>query len=269
MRLKGRFEIWTHRCVIISAVMEMTLFFIWGGLTWENPDVVVIKFWQTATKDKDLGSFWSKLFFFSNCNMYGYVAMVVKMSTMLLCCSQNTILHGDFLSLPVFQNNYILYKVSDFIKLSFPRLPHTHTSYLFVVTCFSSYDFANSNLNDEFLNKMNPHRVPDVVRIRSVVSREPGRTWWWLVCKFKLCCPLPMRSKTQELNKHLPFLTLKWRSTKNNNLENRARFCHTSAIGANKDFWIFVFLFVLKECWTPVLVSFRFWLRRATTGQRE
>lgn len=25
------------------------------------------------------------------------------------------------------------------------------------------YDFANSNVNDEFLNKMNPHHVPDVV----------------------------------------------------------------------------------------------------------
>lgn len=26
------------------------------------------------------------------------------------------------------------------------------------------YDFANSNVNDEYLNKMNPHHVPDVVR---------------------------------------------------------------------------------------------------------
>lgn len=26
------------------------------------------------------------------------------------------------------------------------------------------FDFANSNINDEYLNKMNPHHVPDVVR---------------------------------------------------------------------------------------------------------
>lgn len=35
------------------------------------------------------------------------------------------------------------------------------------VTCFCfylSFDFANANINDEFLNKMNPHHVPDVVR---------------------------------------------------------------------------------------------------------
>lgn len=27
------------------------------------------------------------------------------------------------------------------------------------------FDFANSNINDEYLNKMNPHHVPDVVRL--------------------------------------------------------------------------------------------------------
>lgn len=29
------------------------------------------------------------------------------------------------------------------------------------------FDFANSNINDEYLNKMNPHHIPDVVRIVS------------------------------------------------------------------------------------------------------
>ncbi|KAK3513565.1 hypothetical protein QTP70_019457 [Hemibagrus guttatus] len=33
------------------------------------------------------------------------------------------------------------------------------------------YDFANSNLNDEFLNKMNPHHVPDVVLIKKSYDR--------------------------------------------------------------------------------------------------
>lgn len=33
-----------------------------------------------------------------------------------------------------------------------------------------SFDFANSNVNDEHLNKMNPHHVPDVVRLLSASS---------------------------------------------------------------------------------------------------
>lgn len=32
------------------------------------------------------------------------------------------------------------------------------------------FDFANSNINDENLNKMNPHHIPDVVS-RSASSR--------------------------------------------------------------------------------------------------
>lgn len=43
------------------------------------------------------------------------------------------------------------------------------------VTCHGSpaslldrFDFANSNINDEYLNKMNPHHVPDVVRCPSL-----------------------------------------------------------------------------------------------------
>ncbi|KAI4888600.1 hypothetical protein NFI96_021752 [Prochilodus magdalenae] len=35
------------------------------------------------------------------------------------------------------------------------------------------YDFANSNINDEFLNKMNPHHIPDVVRAASNPSHDP------------------------------------------------------------------------------------------------
>lgn len=33
---------------------------------------------------------------------------------------------------------------------------------------YLSFDFANANINDEFLNKMNPHHVPDVVRPSSL-----------------------------------------------------------------------------------------------------
>uniref|UniRef100_A0A4W4FMS6 60S ribosomal export protein NMD3 n=1 Tax=Electrophorus electricus TaxID=8005 RepID=A0A4W4FMS6_ELEEL len=33
------------------------------------------------------------------------------------------------------------------------------------------YDFANANINDEFLNKMNPHHVPDVVLIKKSYDR--------------------------------------------------------------------------------------------------
>ncbi len=39
---------------------------------------------------------------------------------------------------------------------------------MLILTCFFfylSFDFANANINDEFLNKMNPHHVPDVVRL--------------------------------------------------------------------------------------------------------
>uniref|UniRef100_A0A673BBE1 60S ribosomal export protein NMD3 n=1 Tax=Sphaeramia orbicularis TaxID=375764 RepID=A0A673BBE1_9TELE len=34
------------------------------------------------------------------------------------------------------------------------------------------FDFANSNINDEFLNKMNPHYVPDVVIIKKSYDRS-------------------------------------------------------------------------------------------------
>ncbi|KAJ8368786.1 hypothetical protein SKAU_G00088140 [Synaphobranchus kaupii] len=34
------------------------------------------------------------------------------------------------------------------------------------------FDFANSNINDEFLNKMNPHHVPDVVLIKKSYDRS-------------------------------------------------------------------------------------------------
>uniref|UniRef100_A0AAY4E917 60S ribosomal export protein NMD3 n=1 Tax=Denticeps clupeoides TaxID=299321 RepID=A0AAY4E917_9TELE len=33
------------------------------------------------------------------------------------------------------------------------------------------FDFANANINDEFLNKMNPHHVPDVVLIKKSYNR--------------------------------------------------------------------------------------------------
>uniref|UniRef100_A0A3B5M542 60S ribosomal export protein NMD3 n=1 Tax=Xiphophorus couchianus TaxID=32473 RepID=A0A3B5M542_9TELE len=34
------------------------------------------------------------------------------------------------------------------------------------------YDFANSNINDEYLNKMNPHHLPDVVLIKKSYDRS-------------------------------------------------------------------------------------------------
>uniref|UniRef100_A0A7N8WSX3 60S ribosomal export protein NMD3 n=1 Tax=Mastacembelus armatus TaxID=205130 RepID=A0A7N8WSX3_9TELE len=34
------------------------------------------------------------------------------------------------------------------------------------------FDFANSNINDEYLNKMNPHHVPDVVLIKKSYDRS-------------------------------------------------------------------------------------------------
>ena len=34
----------------------------------------------------------------------------------------------------------------------------------FVSSLFCSYDFVNSNVNDEHLGKMNPEKIPDVVR---------------------------------------------------------------------------------------------------------
>ncbi|KAM6961479.1 60S ribosomal export protein NMD3 [Aplochiton taeniatus] len=34
------------------------------------------------------------------------------------------------------------------------------------------FDFANSNVNDEYLNKMNPHHVPDVVLIKKCYDRN-------------------------------------------------------------------------------------------------
>lgn len=43
--------------------------------------------------------------------------------------------------------------------------------------CFSPsrFDFANSNVNDEYLNKMNPHHLPDVVRANGKCSvNQPG-----------------------------------------------------------------------------------------------
>ncbi|TRY89070.1 hypothetical protein DNTS_009795 [Danionella cerebrum] len=43
-----------------------------------------------------------------------------------------------------------------------------------------TFDFANSNINDEFLNKMNPHHVPDVVLIKKSydsVRRARRRVW--------------------------------------------------------------------------------------------
>ncbi|XP_051521138.1 60S ribosomal export protein NMD3 isoform X1 [Myxocyprinus asiaticus] len=42
------------------------------------------------------------------------------------------------------------------------------------------FDFANANINDEFLNKMNPHHVPDVVLIKKSydrVKRVKNRNW--------------------------------------------------------------------------------------------
>lgn len=38
------------------------------------------------------------------------------------------------------------------------------------------FDFANSNINDEHLNKMNPHHVPDVVRHVSAPRCNPTST---------------------------------------------------------------------------------------------
>lgn len=42
------------------------------------------------------------------------------------------------------------------------------------------FDFANANINDEFLNKMNPHHVPDVVLIKKSydrMKRLKSRVW--------------------------------------------------------------------------------------------
>ncbi|XP_016360977.1 60S ribosomal export protein NMD3 [Sinocyclocheilus anshuiensis] len=42
------------------------------------------------------------------------------------------------------------------------------------------FDFANANINDEFLNKMNPHHVPDVVLIKKSydrMKRVKNRVW--------------------------------------------------------------------------------------------
>uniref|UniRef100_A0A8C2JHG1 60S ribosomal export protein NMD3 n=1 Tax=Cyprinus carpio TaxID=7962 RepID=A0A8C2JHG1_CYPCA len=42
------------------------------------------------------------------------------------------------------------------------------------------FDFANANINDEFLNKMNPHHVPDVVLIKKSydrMKRVKSRVW--------------------------------------------------------------------------------------------
>lgn len=35
------------------------------------------------------------------------------------------------------------------------------------------FDFANSNVNDENLNKMNPHHVPDVVSLSVASGKHP------------------------------------------------------------------------------------------------
>lgn len=35
------------------------------------------------------------------------------------------------------------------------------------------FDFANSNINDENLNKMNPHHVPDVVSLSVTSGKHP------------------------------------------------------------------------------------------------
>ncbi|XP_067307619.1 60S ribosomal export protein NMD3 [Pseudorasbora parva] len=42
------------------------------------------------------------------------------------------------------------------------------------------FDFANANINDEFLNKMNPHHIPDVVLIKKSydrMRRATNRVW--------------------------------------------------------------------------------------------
>lgn len=36
------------------------------------------------------------------------------------------------------------------------------------------FDFANSNVNDEYLNKMNPHHIPDVVTLNFILLKIPS-----------------------------------------------------------------------------------------------
>lgn len=52
------------------------------------------------------------------------------------------------------------------------KTDHMLTSWPVYVSHYR-FDFANSNVNDENLNKMNPHHVPDVVRLDSSVNK-PG-----------------------------------------------------------------------------------------------
>lgn len=48
------------------------------------------------------------------------------------------------------------------------------------------FDFANSNINDEYLNKMNPHHVPDVVRLTLTSLVSAVKLPWPLVAVFDL-----------------------------------------------------------------------------------
>ncbi len=54
---------------------------------------------------------------------------------------------------------------------------------------FLSFDFANANINDEFLNKMNPHHVPDVVRFITTTHMHVNDVQG--LCKFKGLLPDP------------------------------------------------------------------------------
>lgn len=158
-------------------------------------------------------------------------------------------------------------------------LSHLHVICLLLL---SSYDFANSNLNDEFLNKMNPHHVPDVVRISSVPYNGLKRTrknlrmrrFVRLTRKFKSYCPLLMSSTTEKrfrLTSFSCFLnkTLLWISVMRGEPGSALQTHSDQNLPEKISEKNFFFFFFALEVWHPCLFSFRFWLRSATTGQRE
>uniref|UniRef100_A0A671M2F3 60S ribosomal export protein NMD3 n=1 Tax=Sinocyclocheilus anshuiensis TaxID=1608454 RepID=A0A671M2F3_9TELE len=74
---------------------------------------------------------------------------------------------------------------SNKVKLLHTPVNNKKQGNMLILTCFFfffylSFDFANANINDEFLNKMNPHHVPDVVLIKKSydrMKRVKNRVW--------------------------------------------------------------------------------------------
>lgn len=161
------------------------------------------------------------------------------MSATLPCCSQN--------------KTFKCQKVSYHHVKCFPRLLHISRLFVFLL---SSYDFANSNLNDEFLNKMNPHHVPDVVSIGSIPFNGLGRIETGYGSFVSLSCTAPYW--WAPLLQLVELVGITWEWEKN--------LCYTHAVGSNstgRQHWILCWRNNVRAC------LFRFWLRRATTGQRE